>query len=111
MVSSWIQNHGEYLFLIFILGAIGFLMIRQHLLNNAPEHTASARIISRRMEPGRYHGRCSSGWNYLVTFQLTSGEKLELFTGEAEYAELKEGLYGKLVWQHDNFLSFDTDDI
>ena len=44
-----------------------------------------------------------------MTFQLGDGSTIELYTGKEEYAQLTEGLRGQLIWQHDNFLSFDTD--
>ena len=72
--------------------------------------TGSAKVISRRAEAGNGGGSWrSSNWNHLVTFQLGDGSTIELYTGKEEYTQLTEGLRGQLVWQHDNFLSFDTD--
>ena len=108
-MEIWLVEHNEYLVLFFIVGCFLLLLIRQYLLNRAPEYTAMATVVSRRLGTARYHGKWSSGWNHLVTFQFGDGSTIELYTGEAEYAELQEGLKGQLVWQHDNFLSFDTD--
>ena len=108
-MERWLTEHGEYLILFFLVGCFLFLLIRQHILNKAPEYTASATVVSRRLGTARYHGKWSSGWNHLVTFQLGDGSTIELYTGKEEYTQLTEGLRGQLVWQHDNFLNFDTD--
>jgi len=108
-METWLVEHSGLLLLVFIIGCFAFLLIRQKVLNNAPEYTAAATVVSRRLGTARYHGKWSSGWNHLVTFQLGDGSTVELYTGEQEYAQLTEGLRGQLVWQHENFLSFDTD--
>ena len=108
-MDRWLMEHSGILFLLFIVGSFSFLLIRQMVLNHAPEYTAVATVVSRRLGTARYHGRWSSGWNHLVTFQLGDGSTIELYTGKEEFTQLKEGLRGQLVWQHENFLSFDTD--
>ena len=109
-MEAWINQYGDWLLSVFFVGCFLFLLLRQHLHNKAPEYVASATVLSRRLGTAGYHGKWSSGWNHLVTFQLNDGSTLELYTGEAEYSELKEGLHGTLRWQHDNFLEFITDD-
>lgn len=106
-MEEWLMNYGEYLIPVLLAGSFAFLLIRQYLHNRAPEYVADATVISRRMEPGRYHGKWSSGWNYLVTFQA-GNDTIELYTSEMEYRSLTEGLAGTLRWQHDNLLYFDS---
>lgn len=60
-----------------------------------------------RFSGGKYGGQ---NWNYLVTFRLADGEEIELYTGQNEYRQLKEGLAGQLSWHRDNFVSFDFDE-
>lgn len=110
MIWSWLQNHGEYLIFLVIVSAFGCLLLQQHFHNKAPEFIAAATVLSRRLGTARYHGKWSSGWNHLVTFQLNDGSTVELYTGEAEYTELNEGLHGTLRWHHDEFLEFITED-
>lgn len=45
-----------------------------------------------------------------MTFRLADGEEIELYTGQNEYRQLKEGLAGQLSWHRDNFVSFDFDE-
>jgi hypothetical protein len=45
-----------------------------------------------------------------VTFTLSDGEEIELYTGEAEYKALKDGTTGQLTWQGRKFREFDTDE-
>lgn len=74
--------------------------------------TGPATVASRRVEHARFSGSKYSGqnWNYLVTFRLADGEEIELYTGQSEYRQLKEGLAGQLSWHRDNFVSFDFDE-
>lgn len=74
--------------------------------------TGPATVASRRVEHARFSGGKYSGqnWNNLVTFRLADGEEIELYTGQSEYRQLKEGLTGQLSWHRDNFVSFDFDE-
>lgn len=109
MLMDWFYQYSDWFLLGVIILAFCTLLLRQYLINKAPTYTASATVISRRLGTARYHGKWSSGWNHLVTFQLGGGDALELYVGELEYAALTEGLQGTLVWQNENMLEFDTD--
>jgi len=110
MLEEFLLYYGEWLLFGTIILGFVFLLLRQHLHNQAPEYVAAATVVSRRLGTARYHGKYSSSWNHLVTFQLGDSSTIELYTGEAEYIELKEGLRGTLRWHHDEFLEFITDD-
>ena len=72
--------------------------------------TGSAKVISRRAEAGSGGGSWrSSNWNYLVTFRFSDHDELELFVSEQQYAELKEGLTGQIVWCKDVLSEFIPD--
>ncbi len=60
--------------------------------------------------PTRYQGNTCGNWNYFVTFTLSDGEEIELYTFESEFRALQEGASGQLTWQGKQFLEFDTDD-
>lgn len=105
-MEEWFFLYGEYLLPVVFFCGIAFLLIRQYCLNRAPEYVGEAKVVSRRMEPGKYHGRWSSGWNYLVTFQL-GNDTIELYVTEMDYAELTEGIMGMIRWQNGNLLCFD----
>ena len=99
-MEEWLILYGEYLIPAVLVGAFAVLLICQQVNNNAPEYVAAATVASKRMEPGRYHGKWSSGWNYLVTFQI-GNDTIELYTSAAEYQELTEGTTGTLHWQNE----------
>ena len=73
--------------------------------SNAPEQTAQAQFLSRRVE-------LSSGlttesrWNYLVKFRLEDSTETELSVTEEFFSTAKEGLSGTVVWQDRNLVSF-----
>lgn len=68
--------------------------------------TGRATVVSKKLEHGRFGGKHSSSWNYLVTFRLSDGEKLELYVFENQYAQLKEGSAGTLRWEKDTMQDF-----
>lgn len=105
-MEEWLILYGEYLLPVVLVGAFAVLLLRQQKSNSAPEYVGVATVVSKRMEPGRYHGKWSSGWNYLVTFQV-GNDIIELYISEAEYQELTEGLTGMLRWQNEFFRHFD----
>ena len=86
--------------------------------DKGPELTGQATVKSHRVERGNYQGMAPTGyegntrgnWNYWVTFTLSDGEEIELYTGEAEYKALKDGTTGQLTWQGKKFREFETDD-
>ena len=68
--------------------------------------TGRATVVSKKLEHGRFGGKYSSSWNYLVTFRLSDGEELELYVFEHQYAQLKEGSTGTLRWEKDTMQDF-----
>ena len=78
--------------------------------DKGPELTGQATVTSKRVAQGRYVGKAPSRWNYLMTFTLSDGEQIELYTSEATFGELQEGQTGQLTWQGKRFYSFDPDE-
>lgn len=109
-METWFSEHGEYLLFALFLLCFGFLLLRQYLINRKPTYVGTATVIGHRTVPARYHGKWSSGWNYVVIFQLSDGEILELYTGEQAYYALEDGLTGTLHWQEEDFREFETND-
>ena len=106
MMEQWMLTYGEYLLPLLVLSGIVFLLIRQFLFNRAPEYTAAAVVESHQTEPGRFHSRWSSGWNYFVTFRLRDGDTITLYTTQQDFMELKDGMAVTIRWQHENLLSY-----
>ena len=94
-----------YLFFFAII-ALGFLALSIPYMGGKTL-TGPATVVSRRAEAGQIGSRYSSTWLYLVTFRLSDGEEIELYTFENEYRCLKEGTSGILTWNGENFSSFD----
>lgn len=78
------------------------------LNRSGKEQTSPATVKSHRMEMARVPTP-ESTWNYLVTFTLSSGKEIELYTLEVQYKELQDGQNGTLSWEGENFLSFDRE--
>lgn len=72
--------------------------------------TGPATVKAHRVEQGRFHGKAPGRWNHIVTFALSDGEEIDIYVGEGEYQELKDGTSGQLTWQGKTFLEFETDD-
>ena len=108
MMEEWINTYGQWLIPVVLAGAFAALLIRQHLINSAPEYIGFATVVSRRMGTARYHGKYSSGWNYLVTFQV-GNDIIELYVTEMEYQSLTEGTTGTLRWQNENLCHFEPE--
>lgn len=94
-------------------GALGIAYLRAfpwlEKKNDAPEQTAGAKVISRRVTTGTHNrsGRTSGfGYSYLVTFRLEDGTYVELAAYDHEYGALREGDQGKLTWKGDRYVDF-----
>ena len=104
-------------FLIFAL-VIGLFIvtavrgIRQwHRNNNSPRLTVDAAVAAKRTEVSHYHHHGAgnthhtSTW-YYVTFQVESGDRMELPVSGREYGLLAEGDRGRLTFQGTRYLGF-----
>lgn len=102
--------------LFFIVFMAVFLLIAFKSLlqwnknNHSPRLTVEAKIVSKRMSVHHHnngvHGHHSSTTNYYVTFQVESGDRMELNLRGSEYGMLAEGDYGSLTFQGTRYLSF-----
>ena len=72
------------------------------------QRSDTATVKSHRMMSARFPTP-ESTWNYLVTFTLSDGSEVELYTLEVQFHELKDGQTGNLTWEGENFLSFDQE--
>lgn len=85
----------------------------------APVLTVEALVKTKRMDTYHtsptYDGdghRTSSGsyhTTYYATFEVESGDRLELQVSDYEYGQLAEGDRGKLTFQRKRFLKFDRE--
>ena len=90
--------------------------------NNSPRLTVSARIVAKRQNTthnnqpnagdisGAHGFHTISSTSYYVTFQVDSGDRMELSVSGSEYGVLAEGDKGQLTFQGTRYLTFDRED-
>ena len=97
------------LFIYAVVQAIA----RKQKNDASPRLTVLARVVSRRQEvthharnmnDGVYH--TSSTTRYFVTFQVESGDRMELQLDGSDFGMLAEGDEGRLSFQGTRFLDF-----
>ncbi len=84
--------------------------IRQWNKNNhSPRLTVPATVIAKRANISRHHhsGHATHSTTYYVTFQVESGDRMELQLQGHEYGLLIEGDRGNLTFQGTRYLSFE----
>ncbi len=117
----------EILFPFFFFAVFGMVLIvfvvtlvrgigEWHKNNNSPRLAVPAKVVSKRtsVSHGHHHSAnghmhtTSSTW-YYVTFEVESGDRMELGVSGSEYGMLAEGDSGKLTFQGTRYLSFERE--
>lgn len=107
--------------LVFGMIVVVFVhMVKQwHRNNQSPRLTAEATVVTKRQDAshsqspnagditGAHGYTTSSHFWYYATFQVESGDRLELEVPANEYGMLVEGDRGRLSFQGTRFLSFE----
>ena len=82
--------------------------------NHSPRLTVPATVVSKRTNVTRHHHGGANGHHhhhtsttYYVTFQVESGDRMELCVSGYEYGMLVEGDSGKLTFQGTRYLGFE----
>lgn len=99
-------------FVVTLVRSIG----EWHKNNNSPRLTVPAKVVSKRTSVSHGHHHSASGhmhttgstW-YYATFEVESGDRLELALSGSEYGMLAEGDTGKLTFQGTRYLSFERE--
>ena len=102
------------LMFLLVAGVILFVAIqglRQWNQNNhSPRLTVEATVVTKRTEVTHHRNddgfSRSSTW-YYATFQVESGDRMELSVSGSEYGMLVEGDQGSLTFQGTRYLSFE----
>ena len=106
---DWIEIVFPLTFLL-VFGIILVQLIRNVMEwghNNAqPRLTVDATVVSKRDEHYYNNGRASST-SYYVTFQVESGDRMEMNLSGQEYGMLAEGDRGRLTFQGTRYLGFE----
>ena len=82
--------------------------------NNSPRLTVPALVVAKRTNVTRHHHGGTNGHHhhhtsttYYVTFQVESGDRMELHMTGNEYCMLVEGDQGNLSFQGTRYLGFE----
>ncbi len=106
----------ETLFFLAFFVILGFFIfmavkgiIQWNKNNNSPRLTVNALITGKRISVTHHHNNAAvtSSTTYYVTFQVESGDRMELTVNGSEYGLLAEGDRGKLSFQGTRFLGFE----
>ena len=106
-----------FLTFILIFGVFIFTFIKGigqwNKNNHSPRLTVDATVVAKRSDVSHHHNHTNgamhtthSTW-YYVTFQVESGDRMELAVDGTEFGMLVEGDYGKLTFQGTRFLGFE----
>ena len=82
--------------------------------NHSPRLTVPAAIVSKRTHVSRHHHagehhHSHTSTSYYVTFEVESGDRMELHMSGTEYGLLIEGDQGKLTFQGTRYLGFERE--
>ncbi len=75
--------------------------------NHSPRLTVGAVVITKRTNVHGDTGHTSGSTSYYVTFQVESGDRMELHVSGSEYGMLAEGDRGFLTFQGTRYLGFE----
>lgn len=99
------------IFAIFVILFFGilFVQVAQSVRewnhnNHSPRLSVAARVVGKRQNVTHNHN--SSTTNYYVTFEVESGDRMELHVKGGEYGLLIEGDTGTLTFQGTRYLLF-----
>lgn len=106
-----------FLMFFLVLGIILFTFIKGvaqwNKNNHSPRLTVPVTIVTKRTQVGHHHHAGADGVHhtstyttYYVTFQVASGDRMELTVLGKEYGLLVEGDRGQLTFQGTRYLSF-----
>ena len=92
------------IFIVTIVRGIG----QWNKNNNSPRLTVPATVVSKRTNVSHHHHDHHShhSTSYYVTFQVDSGDRMELHMTGQEYGMLVEGDRGNLTFQGTRYLGF-----
>ena len=104
---------------VFFIGTFIFILIKGltqwNTNNHSPRLSVDAKIVAKRMDVTHHHHHHgdnmgmhdTSSTSYYVTFEVESGDRIELCVAAHEYGYLVEGDRGKLMFQGTRYLGFE----
>ena len=94
--------------LVFVQAARGVLQWNKN--NHAPRLTVDATVVAKRTNVTRHRSKnhmSHTSTTYFVTFQVESGDRMELMLPGNEFGLMVEGDRGKVSFQGTRFLGFE----
>ena len=109
---------GVIFILLFILVFATFIVVFSRIIrqkrkdDRSPRLTVPATVVSRRADVRVHHHNNTNmhhttSTTYYATFEVESGDRMELHVPATEYGLLIEGDQGDLTFQGSRFLSFE----
>ena len=106
-----------YATFVLVLGIIVFSAIKgifqRNKNNNSPRLTVPVTIVSKRQDVHRHHNHNThlhhTSTTYYVTFQVESGDRMELKVSRNEYGMLVVGDSGRVSFQGTRYLGFERE--
>ena len=85
-----------------------------HKNNQSPRLTVTATVVAKRTSVTHFQGgnngaQCHTSTAYYATFQVESGDRMELQMTGPEYGMLAEGDRGRLTFQGTRYVSFERE--
>ncbi len=107
----------ELLFSLMFLLVMGVFVVTfvkiigtWHKNNNSPRLTVPAKVVAKRMNYSHSAGNHHHTHTYhYVTFEVESGDRMELSVAGTEFGLLVEGDMGRLTFQGTRYLSFERE--
>ncbi len=106
-----------YLVFFFIIGVfivtIGKGIAQWNKNNHSPRLTVNATVVAKRGHVSHHHHgdnhamHSSTSTTYYVTFEVESGDRMELHVSGSEFGMLVEGDVGRLTFQGTRYLGFE----
>lgn len=107
-----------FLMFFFVFGMIIFTFIRGigewNRNNHSPKLAVDATVVTKRNQVSHHHHNSSNdvmhtshSTTYYVTFQVESGDRMELMVNGNEFGMLVEGDHGKLTFQGTRYIGFE----
>lgn len=99
------------LFLVVFVGTLIKGIGQWNKNNRSPRLTVPVTVVAKRTNVSRHHHagehhHISTSTSYYVTFQVESGDRMELHVSGSQYGLIVEGDKGMLTFQGTRFLDF-----
>lgn len=95
-----------------VFGVILFTIVKNivewNKNNHSPRLTVDATVVTKRQSTTSHHhdDHVSHSTTYYITFEVESGDRMELHVSGMEYGMIAEGDRGKLTFQGTRYLGF-----